>query len=85
MKSSKQEDKDRSWIWAIIVVSIFFGIRVCTNLIEKANERKMEEIINNCGGIDNFRKMLSGDDEPTYTPEIPQLKLTPELIEQLNK
>ena len=84
LKSNKQQTRDRSWIWAIIVVSLFLGVRVCTRIIEKENERRLMEIVDKCGGEDNFRRLLMGEDAPEV-PKAPQLTLTPELIEQLNQ
>ncbi len=86
-KLKQQKRKDYSWIWAIIVVALFLGFRICTNMIEQENKRRLEELVENCGGADNFRRLLMDDEDDTIKPQrpVPQLTLTPELIEQLTK
>ena len=86
-KSKQQTGKDYSWIWAIIVVAIFSGFRICTNILEQSNKRRLEELVENCGGYDNFRKILSDDEDTNASPkkQVPQLELTPEIIELLSK
>ena len=56
-------------------------------MIEQENKRRLEELVENCGGPDNFRRLLMDDEDDTIKPQrqVPQLTLTPELIEQLTK
>ena len=65
-QSENKKKNDYSWVPIVVILAILVGIRSFSSWLKSDADQKLNELIEQSGGYDNFHQMLNGSSSSQY-------------------